>query len=106
MAYNQLPAQMPLAFKRGDTFSTSIDFDGVAFSGYAVAATLTSAVTGQVVATFATVITDAPTAKVTATLTAQQTAALAVGSYVWRFDWTAPGNVQRSALWGVCEVVA
>jgi hypothetical protein len=97
---------MPLAFKKGDTFSTSIDFDGVAFAGYAITANLTSNVTGEVVTAFTTSVTDAAAAQVTISLSAEQTAALAVGTYGWRLDWVAPGNVHRAALWGVLEVVA
>lgn len=104
--YNQLPGPMSLGFKRGDSFSTVVDFDGVAFTGYALTASLTSLVTGDVVQAFTTNAIDAAAGQVSVSLTAAQSAALAVGTYGWRLDWTAPGLVRRSGLSGTVEVIA
>jgi hypothetical protein len=101
--YSQLPGSMNLAFRRGNDFATLITFDGVELVGYAVSATLTSLVTGGSVATFATSV---GTGEVNLSLTDTQTASLGVGTYGWRLDWTAPGDVKRTALTGVVEVTA
>lgn len=104
--YSQLPGTMSLAFKRGDDFSSSIDFGGVSLVGYTVTSTLTSLVTGGTVSPITTSVTDAAAAVVSVSLTDTQTAALAAGTYGWRLDWIAPGGVQRAALQGVVEVFA
>ena len=44
--YSQLPGQMSLAFRRGDDFSATIDFD-ISLSGYTVSSSVTSLVTGN-----------------------------------------------------------
>jgi hypothetical protein len=104
--YTQLPGTMSLAFKRGDDFSTSIDFGGVSLVGYTVTSTLTSLITGGTVSAITTSVTDAAAAVVSVSLSDTQTAALAAGTYGWHLDWVAPGGVQRTALQGVVEVVA
>lgn len=97
---------MSLAFKRANDFSTLVDFDGVALSGYTVTATVTSLVTGTAVASFVTSVTDAAAGQVNISLTDTQTSALAAGTYGWQLDWTAPGGTQRTALSGTVEVMA
>lgn len=104
--YTQLPGTMSLAFKRGDDFSTSIDFGGVSLVGYTVSSTMTSLVTGNAVTAITISVTDATAAIVAVSLTDTQTQSLAAGTYGWRLDWIAPGGVQRAALTGVVEVVA
>ena len=103
--YTQLPGTMSLAFKRGDDFSTLIDFN-VSLASYSVSATVTSLVTGATVIPFTTSLADAAAGQVSVSLTDTQTASLAAGTYGWRLDWVAPGGVQRTALQGVVEVVA
>ena len=103
--YTQLPGALSLAFKRGDDFATSIDFDGVTLSGYTVTSTLTSLVTGSTVSAITASVTNTATGIVSVSLTDTQTASLVAGTYGWRLDWIAPGGVQRTALQGVVEVV-
>lgn len=104
--YTQLPGVMSFAFKRGDDFATSIDFDGISLAGYTVTSTLTSLITGSTVSAITASVTNTATGIVAVSLTDTQTASLAAGTYGWRLDWVAPGGVQRTALQGVVEVVA
>lgn len=105
--YSQLPGVMNHAFKRGNDFSTVIDFDGISsLSGYTVTASVTSLVTGAAVVPFTTSVVDASAGQVSISLTDTQTAALAAGTYGWQLDWTAPGSIQRTALSGTVEVYA
>jgi len=104
--YTQLPGVMNFALKRGDDFSTVVDFDGVSLVGYTATATVTSLVTGATVATMAASIVDASAAQVSVGLTDAQTTALVAGTYGWRMDWTAPGGTNRAALQGTVEVYA
>jgi len=104
-AYNQLPGQMSLSFKRANDFSSLIDFD-VSLVSYSVTASITSLVTGTTVIPFTTSITDASAGQVNIALTDTQTAALPAGTYGWQLDWTAPGSIQRTALSGTVEVYA
>jgi Flp pilus assembly protein TadG len=97
---------MSLAFKRGNDFTTAIDFDGTTLVGYTVTASVTSLVTGASVVPFTTSITDASAGQVNIALADTQTAALPAGTYGWQLDWTAPGSIQRTALSGTVEVYA
>jgi hypothetical protein len=97
---------MSLAFRKGDDFSTLVDFDGVTLVGYTASAGLYSTVTGALVLAMTTTVTDAANGKVSVSLTDTQTLGLMAGTYNWRLDWVAPGSVQRNALAGACEVYA
>jgi hypothetical protein len=97
---------MNLAYKRANDFSTLIDFDGTTLVGYTVTASMVSLVTGSSVQAFTTSVTDAAAGQVNVSLTDTQTAALPAGTYGWRLDWTAPGDIQRTALQGTVEVYA
>jgi len=104
--YTSLPGTMNLAYKRANDFSTLIDFDGTTLVGYTVTASMVSLVTGSSVQAFTTSVTDAAAGQVNVSLTDTQTAALPAGTYGWRLDWTAPGDIQRTALQGTVEVYA
>lgn len=104
--YSVLPGTMNHAFKRGNDFAALIDFDGTALVGYTVTASVTSLVTGTTVVPFTTSVTDASAGQINVSLTDTQTAALPAGTYGWRLDWTAPGDIQRTALSGTVEVYA
>lgn len=101
--YSNLPGTLNLAIRQSDEFSTEIDFD-TSLSGYTVASSVVSAVTGATVTAITTVLSDASAGKVNVSLTESQTAQLASGTYNWRLVWTAPGDVQRTALAGTLEV--
>jgi hypothetical protein len=103
--YNLLPGAMGLGLKKGNDFSTLIDFD-TSLVGYTASSSITSLVTGATVASMTTSIADASAGQVNVSLTDTQTAALAAGTYGWRLDWVAPGSVQRTALQGTLEVYA
>jgi hypothetical protein len=77
-AYNQLPGQMSLSFKRANDFSSLIDFD-LSLASYSVTASITSLVTGATVVPFTTTLADASAGQVNISLTDTQTAALAAG---------------------------
>ena len=104
--YNLLPGTMGLGLKKGNDFSTLIDFDGTTLVGYTVTSSITSLVTGATVAPMTTSIADASAGQINVSLTDTQTAALAAGTYGWKLDWVAPGSVQRTALQGTLEVYA
>ena len=101
--FRQLPGQMSLAFRRGDDFSATVDFD-ISLSGYTVSSSVTSLVTGSPVIPLTTSVFDAATGKVSISLTDTQTVSLPHGTYGWQLGWVAPGDVKRTALTGVVEV--
>lgn len=103
--YTQLPGSLGLSLCRGDELGTTIDFSPTTLTDYTVTAVITSVVTGEVVETISTSVSDGPNGVVSLALTETQTAALPVGTYGWRLEWDAPGNVKRTALQGVVEVV-
>jgi hypothetical protein len=103
--YTQLPGSLGLSLRRGDELGTTIDFSPTTLTDYTVTAVITSLVTGELVETISTSVSDGPNGVVSLALTENQTAALPVGTYGWRLEWDAPGNVKRTALQGLVEVV-
>lgn len=103
--YSVTPGVMNHAFKRANDFAALIDFD-TTLVGYTVTATVTSLVTGANVVPFTTTVADASAGQVSIALNDTQTASLPAGTYGWRLDWTAPGDIQRTALQGTVEVYA
>lgn len=102
--YEQLAGRMNLAFRAGDELSTSITFSQ-SLDGYTVASSIVSLVSGVSVVSPATSLLDAAAGIVNVGLSETQTDALPAGTYGWRLTWDAPGNVRRTALEGVVEVV-
>ena len=103
--YTQLPGSLGLSLRRGDELGTTIDFSPTTMTGYTVSAVITSLVTGNLVQTITASVSNGPNGVVSLALTETQTAALPVGTYGWRLEWDAPGNVRRTALQGMVEVV-
>lgn len=101
-SYDQTPGSLNLAFNRGDDFSTLVDFS-IGMTGYTVAASLTSLITGAEVVPFTTTVVSAANGQVNISLSDTQTAALARGTYGWRMVWT-ESNATRTALTGFVEV--
>jgi len=101
--YSQLPGPLNLALRRGDEFGTTIDFD-IDMSGYTVSSSIVSPITGNSVGTITSTITNASTGVVSVAMTEAQTEALQPGTYSWRLEWIAPGDVKRTALSGFVEV--
>lgn len=98
-----LPGSLSLAFRRGDEFSTLLDFS-IATTGYTWSAAIYSVVTGTTIATPTVTVVNAATGQVNLGLSEIQTAALAAGTYGWRLSWTAPGEALRTVLAGTVEV--
>ena len=101
--YSQLPGSLSLSLRAGDELSSTIDFD-TSLVGYTVTGDITSLVTGQTVTSIATTLVDAAAGQVGIAMTETQTGALAAGTYGWRLEWIAPGDVKRTALAGMVEV--
>lgn len=101
-SYDQTPGALNLAFNRSDDFSTMIDFS-INMTGYEVAASIHSLVTGNVVQPFTVSFASASAGQVNIILTDAQTAALARGTYGWSLRWT-EGSATRTALTGFVEV--
>lgn len=102
-SYDQTPGNLPLSFVRGDTLSALIDFS-IDLTGYSFAGSLVSAATGAEVIPLTLSIVSASNGQVSVSLTAQQTAALARGTYQWKFVWT-QGLTVRTALTGFVEAL-
>lgn len=102
--YSQLPGRLSLALRRGDEFGASVDFD-VDLSGYTVSASIVSAITGSTAGTMTATVTNAAAGIVNVAMTEAQTQSLVPGTYSWRLEWVAPGDVKRTAMAGFVEVV-
>lgn len=94
---------MNLAFRRGDEFGATVDFD-IALTSYSVTAAITSVVTGDTVQEITATVSNESAGVVSLSLTEAQTLSLAAGTYGWRLEWVAPGDVKRTALQGFVEV--
>lgn len=101
--FSQLPATMNLRFVRGDTATFDVDFD-TALTDYAVSARIISK-SGTPVATISSTVASGPGGVVSLSLTAEQTAALAAGDYLWELTWQSPSGTVRKALSGFVSVV-
>lgn len=102
--FSQLPGTLNLAFKQGDEVAVSIDLS-INITGYTVAASIVSLVSGAIVETPTIAITDASAGTLSASLTESQTSAMHAGTYRWVLYWDAPGPARRTALEGMVEVV-
>jgi len=102
-SYDQTPGTLGLSFVRGDDFSTLVDFS-ITMTGYTVAASLYSLVSGAEVQAFTVTAANASAGQYNISLTDTQTAALARGTYGWRMTWT-ESNATRTALTGFVEVL-
>lgn len=102
-SYDQTPGTLNLALNGGDDFSVLIDLS-ISLTGYTVAASLTSVVTGAEVVPFTVAVVSAANGQVNISLTDTQTASLARGTYGWKLVWT-ENNATRTALTGFCEVL-
>lgn len=102
--FSILPGTLHLAVKRGNRFSTIVDFDPVALTGYTVTSDVVSVVTGATVTAITVDTSLAADGKVGISLSDVQTESLAGGTYRWRLDWDS-GSAPRTALEGFFEVV-
>jgi len=102
-SYDQTPGALNLSFKRGDDFSTLIDFS-IGMTGYTVTAGVTSLVTGDEVQPLTVSFASATAGQVNVSLNDTQTAALARGTYGWQMKWV-ENQATRTALTGFVEVL-
>lgn len=98
-----LPGYLGLAFRRGDTYGTLVDFS-INVTGHTWDAAVYSLNTGATVVEPTVAVVNAASGQVNVSLTDTQTAGLAAGTYGWRLESTAPGDTRRTYLQGVCEV--
>ena len=103
MSYDQTPGNLPISFVRGDTLSAFVDFS-IDLTGYSFVGSLVSVVTGLEVIPLTTSVVSAANGQVNLSLTSQQTASLARGTYSWKFVWT-QGLAVRTALTGFVEAL-
>jgi hypothetical protein len=102
-SYDQTPGTLNLSFVRGDDFSSLIDFS-ITMTGYQVAASMYSLVSGADVQAFTVTAANAANGQFNISLTDTQTAALARGTYGWRMTWV-ENAATRTALTGFVEVL-
>lgn len=101
--YDQLPATLNFRWTVGDDFAALLDFD-ISLVGYTATASVYSVITGAIVATFTTTITDAAAGKINVALSDSQTAAIGPGTFRWGLEWTA-GAVTRTAMEGFVDAI-
>jgi len=103
-SYDQLPGQLNLSVRGGDRLSAEIDFNPISLTGSTMAATISSLVGGNTLASMTTTLTDAAAGKVNVSLTGTQTVDLPRGTYRWDLTATDAASVRRSYLTGFVEV--
>ena len=99
----QLPGYLGLAFRRGDDFTTTIDFD-FATTGFSWSAQIRSPITGEAVQAITVANTNTATGLVTISLTDEQTEELPAGTWGWTLVGTV-GGLTRTYYSGFVEVV-
>jgi hypothetical protein len=102
--YSQVPGVLNFTVKRGDDFTTIVDFD-IPLTGYTTTSFVTSLVTGNEVTPIQTSISNGSLGQVTVSMADTETAGLAPGSYGWSLRWVSPAGVTRNAIGGVLEVI-
>lgn len=100
--YQQLPGYLSLAFRRGDTFTATVDFD-IDTTSFTWEAQIRSPVTGEAVQAVTVAETDPSAGIVTLSLTDEQTDALPEGTWSWTLVGEA-GGVRRTYFSGFVEV--
>jgi hypothetical protein len=98
-----LPGYLALAFRKGDTYGTLVDFS-INVTGHSWDAAVYSFTTGATVVEPTVSVVSAANGQVNVSLTHTQTAGMAAGTYGWRLESQAPGDVRRTYLQGVVEV--
>lgn len=101
--FEQLPGYLGLAFRRGDDFTTTIDFD-IPTTGFSWVADIRSPITGEAFQAITVVNTNAATGVVTLSLTDTQTDALPAGTWSWTLVGTV-SSVTRTYFSGFVEVI-
>jgi len=100
--FSQLPGTLNIDIIAGDSLSLDVDFD-ISLAGFTLTASIVSIPSGAIVAPITATLTSGPDGIVSLSMTAEQTAALARGTYQWELTWT-DGFVTRKGLTGFLEV--
>jgi hypothetical protein len=100
--FEQLPGYLSLAFRRGDDFTATVDFN-VNTTGFTWSAQIRSPITGEAVQAVSVANTDPTAGIVTLSLTDEQTEALPEGTWGWTLVGTV-GGVTRTYFSGFVEV--
>lgn len=98
-----MPGYLAIGCRKGDSYGTLIDFS-INVTGHTWGASVYSLNTGVTVVEPAVTVVNAASGQVNVSLTHTQTAGLAVGTYGWRLESTAPGDTRRTYIAGICEV--
>jgi hypothetical protein len=101
--FASLPGTLNIKVKRGDTFSTRIDFS-IALTGYQVTSELLRIANRTSLQSITTNVIDDANGIVDVSMSASETAALGAGTYVWQLTWQT-GSQVRTAIEGFLEVV-
>jgi hypothetical protein len=98
--FRQLPATMNLLIKSGDTVSTDVEF-GTNLTGHAVSSHLYSLVDHREIYEIPTQVTNVTAGKVQMTFLAPPPA----GTYGWKHQWVQSGDITRTVLSGVVDIL-
>jgi len=101
--FTSLPGTLNIKVKRGDTFSTRVDFS-IALTGYTVSSELLRISNRTSLQDITTEFVDAANGIVDVSMTAEETEALGAGTYIWQLTWQT-GSQVRTAIEGFLEVV-
>ena len=99
---DQRPGYLAHAFRRGDTFTATVDFN-FDVTGYTWEAAIRSTVTGSPLETFTVTVTNAAGGVLQLSLSAAETGEIPAGVYGWTLVGTNAGTV-RTYLSGFVEV--
>lgn len=98
-----MPGYLAIGFRKGNSYGTLVDFS-INVTGHTWDASVYSLATGVAIVEPTVSVVNAAAGQVNVSLTHTQTAGLAAGTYGWRLESTAPGDIRRTYVAGVCEV--
>lgn len=101
--FDILPGTLNVRVARGDTFSCGVDFSQV-LTGYTVSGELKTLTDGRTALPLTVAVSDAAAGEVQMSLTAEQTADLARGTYSYELQWQNGAEI-RTALKGIFEIL-
>lgn len=102
--FTSLPGTLNINVKRGDTFTTRIDFT-ISLAGYEVSSELLRASNRSLVQSITTAIVDESNGVVDVSMSSSETESIGAGTYIWQLTWQT-GSQVRTAIEGFLEVVA
>lgn len=100
----QDPGRLAVRFRRGDRYSTLIDFS-IDATGYDWDAEVFSIVTREVIQNPTLSVVSAANGQINLLWTKAKSDELVPGTYGVRVIWEAPGDVRRTATEGMLEVL-